>query len=249
MSFFELLVYVWIALAIGTFISLFWVTAPFGRHTSDSWGPTINARLAWCLMEIPSPLVLSIFLFSGTTTPTTPIWIFWGLWMLHYINRSLIYPFRQRDVKKRMPMMIMGSAIFFNLMNGGINGYFLGYLATHDATWLADPRFIVGLCLFLIGMFINWQSDNILLKLRKPGETAYKIPYGGFFKYVSCPNLFGEVVEWFGFALMVYSLPALSFALWTFANLVPRALDHHQWYLQKFENYPTQRKAVFPFLW
>ncbi|MCP4440920.1 MAG: DUF1295 domain-containing protein [Aureispira sp.] len=249
MSYFDILVYVWIALALGTFVSLFWVTAPFGRHTSDSWGPTINARLAWCLMEIPSPLVLSIFLFSSTTTPTTPVWIFWGLWMVHYINRSFIYPLRQRDVKKRMPVMIMGSAIFFNLMNGGINGYFLGYLATHDQTWLSDPRFIIGLSLFIIGMVINWQSDNILLNLRKPGETGYKIPHGGFFRYISCPNLFGEVIEWFGFALMIFSLPALSFALWTFANLVPRALAHHQWYLKKFENYPSQRKAVFPFLW
>jgi hypothetical protein len=47
---------------------------------------------------------------------------------------------------------------------------------------------------------------------------------------------------------MAWNLPALSFAIWTFANLVPRALNHHNWYKDKFPDYPKNRKAVFPFL-
>jgi hypothetical protein len=47
---------------------------------------------------------------------------------------------------------------------------------------------------------------------------------------------------------MCWSLPAFSFAVWTFANLVPRAINHHQWYHEKFEDYPENRKAVIPFL-
>jgi steroid 5-alpha reductase family enzyme len=99
---------------------------------------------------------------------------------------------------------------------------------------------------FVIGVIINVQSDNILLNLRKPGETGYKIPEGGLFKYVSCPNHFGEIVEWFGFALMVGSLSAWSFFIWAIVNLVPRALDHHKWYKHKFAEYPQERKAVIP---
>lgn len=238
------------ALAVLTFVSLFFVTAPFGRHTSEDWGPTINARLGWIIMELPSPLVLSYFFFAGTTAPNTVTWIAWGLWMLHYFNRSVIYPLRQRDHQKRMPVMIMGSAIFFNLVNGFLNGYFLGnYGDLYTSDWLYSPYFMVGISLFVLGMMINIQSDNILLRLRKPGEKGYKIPKGGLFKWVSCPNLFGEMVEWLGFAVMLWALPALSFALWTFANLGPRALAHHQWYQQKMEDYPANRKAVLPFLW
>ena len=96
--------------------------------------------------------------------------------------------------------------------------------------------------------FINNQSDHILINLRKPGETGYKIPKGGFFKYVSAPNLFGEMLEWMGFAILCWNLPALGFAVWTAANLIPRAISHHRWYLEKFENYPKERKAVIPFL-
>jgi len=62
---------------------------------------------------------------------------------------------------------------------------------------MTDP-FIAGLLLFFVGMVINWQSDTILINLRKPGETAYVIPMKGFFRYVSCPNHFGEIIEWLG---------------------------------------------------
>jgi hypothetical protein len=65
---------------------------------------------------------------------------------------------------------------------------------------------------------------------------------------VSCPNHFGEIVEWVGFAILMGALPGWSFALWTFVNLVPRTLDHHRWYKAKFANYPSERKAVIPFL-
>lgn len=247
---FQYITYGWIALACITFFSLFFVTAPFGRHTSENWGPSINARLGWFLMELPSPLFLSLFFFTGETAPNKVTLIFWGFWMIHYFNRSIIYPLRQRDHQKKMPVMIMGSAIFFNFMNGFVNGYFLGnYGNLYTESWLSSPIFIVGVIIFLLGMFLNIQSDNILLNLRKPGETGYKIPTGGLFKYISCPNLFGEIVEWTGFAIMLWSLPALSFALWTFANLSPRAIAHHKWYHNKFEHYPKERKAVLPFIW
>lgn len=149
-----------------------------------------------------------------------------------------------------MPLLIVASAIFFNVVNGFICGYYFGYLSPeYGLTYWSDWKFIVGILLFFGGMYINWQSDNILINLRKPGERGYKIPKGGLFNRVSCPNLFGEIVEWTGFALMTWALPTLSFAVWTIANLLPRAVNHHQWYLSKFENYPKERKAVIPFIW
>ena len=47
------------------------------------------------------------------------------------------------------------------------------------------------------------------------------------FEYVSAANYFGECLEWLGFAIASWSLPALAFSLFTFANIGPRAYHHH----------------------
>ena len=85
-----------------------------------------------------------------------------------------------------------------------------------------------GIPLFLLGMFINLQADHILRNLRRPGEKGYQIPYGGMFEYVSGANFFGEILEWIGYALFAQSQAALAFALFTAANTIPRAREHHK---------------------
>jgi hypothetical protein len=141
------------------------------------------------------------------------------------------------------------SAIGFNFVNGYLNGTYLGsFGGAYDTSYYTTAQFIVGIIIFATGVVINHQSDNILLLLRRPGETGYKIPTGGLYRYVSCPNLLGEMIEWCGFAVLVGSLPALSFAIWTIVNLTPRALDHHRWYQQQFPDYPRERKALIPFI-
>jgi hypothetical protein len=148
-----------------------------------------------------------------------------------------------------MPVAIVGSAAAFNVVNAGLNGLYLGWLGdVYPVTWLTDPRFIVGVLVFLAGATINLWSDNRLIGLRSGGRQGYSIPHGGFFERVSCPNHLGEIIQWSGFALMCWNLPALSFAVWTAANLIPRALSHHAWYRRTFPDYPTDRRAVIPVL-
>ena len=97
--------------------------------------------------------------------------------------------------------------------------------------------------------FGRHTSDKFLINLRKPGETGYKIPRGFLFEYVASPNLFGEIIEWTGFALMAWNLPALSFMVWTGANLIPRARNHYDWYKRTFPDFPKNRKVVIPFIY
>ena len=248
----EYICYGWLALAIIVHVVMFFVTAPFGRHTSDKWGMTINNKLGWVIMELPSLGIMLYFLFFGTYSLQSYSWILFLLWIIHYTNRTFVYPIRIKSTPKRMPIFIVVNAIIFNLMNAGLNGYYLAELAPvekYEMDWLTTPNFIFGFVMFISGMMINMKSDNILINLRKPGEHSYKIPKGFLFKYVSSPNLFGEIIEWSGFALMAWNLPAFTFMIWTMANLVPRAKNHHDWYLRKFEDYPKERKVVFPFLY
>lgn len=246
---FFLLVYIWMAIALVIFPVLLFIKAPYGRHISKSWGPLINNNIAWTLMEAPSLLVFGYFFLSGTRQHELVTWIFFALWMIHYLNRTFIFPLRLRTHGKKMPVSILLMGICFNLMNGFINGYYLGTIApVYPLSWLWDIRFVAGILIFVTGIIINWRSDSTLINLRSPGRTGYSIPRGGLFRYISCPNHFGEIVEWAGFAIMVWSLPALAFAIWSFVNLVPRSLQHHKWYKSEFPGYPKGRKAIVPFI-
>ena len=171
------------------------------------------------------------------------------LWLVHYFNRTFIYPFRIRTKNKKIPITIVLSALGFNFINAGLNGYFLSNLAHYDVSSFQNWNFYLGILLFISGFLINQISDTILINLRKSGEIAYKIPRGFLFKYISCPNYFGEIIQWIGFALMAWNFPATTFLIWTAANLLPRVAGHHKWYKSHFKDYPKKRKALLPKLW
>jgi len=147
-----------------------------------------------------------------------------------------------------MPLVIVGSGVLFNVVNGFLLGYFFGCLNAYPENGFASMHVLPGVIIFFVGMGININADTTLIRLRQPEESHYTIPYGGLFERISCPNHFGEIIEWLGFAILTWSLPALAFFIWTVANLVPRALAHHKWYQGKFPNYPKTRKAVIPFI-
>jgi steroid 5-alpha reductase family enzyme len=170
------------------------------------------------------------------------------LWILHYIHRVFIFPLQIRTARKKIPILIVLLAFIFNIINGFLNGYWFVYFATeYRSGVLINLRLIVGVILFLTGYVINKYHDLILINLRPASGNGYKIPYGGLFKYVSCPNFLGEIISWTGYVLVAFNLPALSFLIWTLVNLTTRALDHHKWYIKKFPEYPKERKAIFPF--
>ena len=77
----------------------------------------------------------------------------------------------------------------------------------------------------------------------------YKVAYSGMYRFISCPNYLGEIMIWAGWAVATWSLAGLSFAVWTIANLVPRARANHNWYRENFPEYPSERKALVPLLW
>ena len=87
------------------------------------------------------------------------------------------------------------------------------------------------------------------MESREGHRKEYAIPTGGLFEYVSCANYGAEIIEWVGFAIACWSLPAAAFAFYTFSNIGPRGHHHHLWYLSKFDNYPKHRRAVIPFIW
>lgn len=240
----------WFVLAGMVFISLFFFSAPYGRHIRRGWGPTINDTLGWVVMEAAAPLSFAACFVLGLPSSSIVILIFLCLWEAHYVHRAFIYPFARRGKSPRMSLVVLLFGLIFNFANGYLNGRFLFYFSTgYTNSWLTDPRFILGVIILISGFIINRQSDTILRNLRRPGEDDYKVPCGGLFTLVSCPNYLGEILIWIGWALATWSLPGLAFAVWTAANLVPRARSYHRWYKAHFQEYPKNRKALIPGIW
>jgi len=195
--------------AVGSFLACLFVTsAPYGKHAEGggclkSWkGPLLPAKACWVLMECPTLVLTVVLVWIGPSDclmarPSNVIIL--GLFVLHYIQRTLIYPLRIRGGAP-MPTVIFISALTFCAWNGYLQVRNLTHLSCQDEEFsslsdarLWNPAFYFGVALFLAGFSANLHSDAILRNLRKPGETGYKIPRGGLFEYVWCQFLCGNL--------------------------------------------------------
>lgn len=153
-----------------------------------------------------------------------------------------------------MPFSIIAMGMVFNTLNAIMQGGWLFHVSPdnyYGSDWLTSPQFIAGAMVFVAGMTINIQSDNIIRNLRKPGDTRHYLPKGGMFKYVTSANYFGEFMEWVGYALLTWSWSGAVFALWTFANLCPRAARIYEKYRHDFpDEFDARRlKRIIPFIY
>ena len=243
---FPFLVYGMFGFAVATFLGVIFIVAPYGRHARGGWGPTIPARVGWVVMESPAVLVTAGVFAMGRHRADVPALLLLLLWEIHYVNRTFVYPLRLNPGARPMPALIALLAFLFNSFNAYLNARWISEYADYPASWLADPRFVLGAALMAAGFTTNLWADAVLRKLRRPGETGYSIPRGGLYEWVSCPNYLGEIAEWLGWAIATWSLSGLAFAAYTAANVGPRALTHHAWYRTQFPEYPAKRKALVP---
>lgn len=232
------------------FVLLFFFTAPYGRHAREGWGPSVSSRVGWLVMESPAVFVIPIVVIASGR-PLAPLVVFFVLlWETHYVYRTFLFPFLLHENGRGMPVVLMIMAMAFNTLNGFANGSFLAAGPDLAATGpLPAIRIGAGVALFAVGFVTHVMADRRLRLLRGRGEAGYRLPTGGLFDLVASPNYFGEIVEWSGWALAAWSLPGLAFALFTMANLVPRARAHRRWYREMFPDYPVERKRVIPFVY
>ncbi len=238
-------------MAVIVFFALYKVRAGYGIFRNKSWGPSVNNRLGWVLMEAPAFLMMGLLWALAERREALVPLVMGLLFELHYFQRSFIFPLLIRG-RSRMPITILLMGAFFNVINAYMQGSWLFYFAPADRytpEWLYSPQFIGGLLLFGIGMYINLRSDAIIRSLRAPGDTRHYLPHGGMYDYVTSANYLGEILQWGGFALLTWSWSGLLFFVWTAANLVPRADAIYRRYREEFGDAVGRRKRVFPFLY
>ncbi len=154
------------------------------------------------------------------------------LFCFHYIHRTLVFPFKLH-APNPVPFTVVLMATFYCSFNGTLQAVATQLapkkphpLSLTDLNYGVQlPIALTGLVLFLFGMYVNVRSDYTLIGLKKKKVTGKKVPVAGalaaskdpetkeqrysiptgffMFDYVSCPNFFGEMVEWLGYSLFV----------------------------------------------
>ena len=263
MSIFTIFLFIMLAVAAIVFVALYFVEAGYGMLVSARWGKLINNKVAWFFMEVPVFVaMIVVWALSPNRFAVVPL-VFFLIFQLHYFQRVFIFPFLMKG-KSKMPIGIMFMGVVFNFLNAIMQGYWIffesfrvnyaafGIHYTDTTAWLSSPWFIMGVAIFIFGFYTNLRSDYIIRHLRKdPADTKHYLPKGGMFNFVTSANYFGELMEWLGFAVMTWSLAGLTFFIWTFANLVPRANTLYHKYENEFADEMRGRnlKRVFPFIY
>ncbi len=95
----------------------------------------------------------------------------------------MIFPLRMRGGKPSKFMTFIMALVFCSA-----NGYLqmrgltlAPIMISAEDDRMLQLRIFVGTLIWAVGMYINTDADYILRNLRKPGDTGYKIPYGGMF--------------------------------------------------------------------
>ena len=174
---FQIFLWVMSAVALVVFIALYFVKAGYGMFRTASWGISINNKLAWVLMEAPVFIVMFGLWGKSGAGFAVPVYFFFLLFQLHYLQRAFIFPFLLKG-KSRMPVAIMAMGIVFNLLNGMMQAGGLFYFAPEGLyadgwAYLLKPHALLGVILFFAGMFVNLHSDYVIRHLRRPGPAAW----------------------------------------------------------------------------
>ena len=184
-----------------------------------------------------------------------------GLFVFHYIVRTFVYSTLIKGGKP-MPLDTFLAGMLFTTVNGLVQTYHHTHLTNPEkyipagdivgkSHVVENTTRFVGFVLFFVGFFVNQLADRTLRNLRKDdNDKGYYIPHGAMFKYISAPNLVGEIVEWIGYAMLTSTMVGACFATSTTFIVGHRAIGHHNWYRTRFgDKYPKERCAVIPFVY
>jgi len=114
-------------------------------------------------------------------------------------------------------------------------------------------RHYVGVAVFLVASAIQFQSHVLLANLRKKDKVKaqdHGVATGGMFRFVSSPNLMAECMIYIAIYYIggVHHVSAALVCAFVVVNQTLSAILTHQWYKTRFASYPSNRKAIIPFV-
>ena len=87
-TFFYDLLYIMFLVGLVVFVALYFVDAGYGKMRSEKWGPAMNNKAGWFLMEAPVFLVVlylyfKSFAINNGVTMNAPYWLFFLFFEFH----------------------------------------------------------------------------------------------------------------------------------------------------------------------
>ncbi|KAI1400404.1 3-oxo-5-alpha-steroid 4-dehydrogenase-domain-containing protein [Hypoxylon fuscum] len=170
----------------------------------------------------------------------------------HFVKRELETLFLHKFAANTMPFaFVFRNSLFYWAVAG-----FLGALeiyapfspaALTRSTPANDLVTYVGMALYAVGELANFDVHWYLAHLRKPGETARKIPHGHGFGLVTCPNYMFEIIAWIGIILVTRSPSLLLFIVIGAYYMYTWGWGKEKAYRQQFgDKYKKKRHVMLP---
>ncbi|CAK7325155.1 unnamed protein product [Dovyalis caffra] len=106
----------------------------------------------------------------------------------------------------------------------------------------------IGIVIFLLGIVGNFYHHHLLASLRAKNDKGYKVPRGGLFGLVTCPHYLFEILIFLGMSFISQTLYTFASTVSTICYLMGRSYATRRWYLTKFDDFPTDVKAIIPYV-
>lgn len=173
--------------------------------------------------------------------------------MAHFVKRELEVLFVHKFSANTMPAAFIVRNSFFYWVFAGLLGALEVYApfspAARAEPFLSQPSDVLGLALYVVGELCNANVHWYLSTLRKPGETARKIPNGLGFSLVTCPNYMFEIIAWAGIILITRSPSLVVFITIGSYFMYIWAWGKEKAYRKQFgDKYKKKRSVMLPYL-
>ena len=164
---------------------------------------------------------------------------------LHFLKREYETAFVHRFSHATMPLANLAkNCAHYWLLSGLLVAYELYFFSSATSTAFTWLWFLA-----FLGMELgNFKCHVMLRDLRPKGTNERAIPRGFLFDLVSCPNYLCESGAWLAFALMTRCWSSWVFFIVGTVQMYLWAEKKHRAYKKEFDDYPTNRKAMFPFI-
>ncbi|XP_048511472.1 polyprenol reductase [Athalia rosae] len=130
-----------------------------------------------------------------------------------------------------------------------------GFFKESEFTMNWDRLTYLHYCCSVIFLWASYKqlSCNIILanlRRNKKGEVItfeHKLPKGGLFDYISSPLQSTEILMYFMLMLILWNSSTYHYIFaWVLMNQIVTGLLGHWWYVETFEDYPKEKKALVP---